>query len=61
MTSISVVLSQFGIALGAVVGVVVIDTFGVAYLPILGALFAAGALLMHPGMAIILRPGPANG
>jgi predicted MFS family arabinose efflux permease len=50
-----VVLSQLGIALGAVVGGILVDTFGVAYLPILGAVFAVGALLMLPGMGRILR------
>ncbi|MFC9838444.1 MFS transporter [Rhodococcus sp. NPDC127530] len=56
VTSISVVLSQLGIALGATVGGIGVEAFGVQWLPLIGLAFAAGALLLLPGLRRNLHP-----
>lgn len=55
VTSISVVLSQLGIALGATAGGIGVEVFGVQWLPLIGLVFAAIALLLLPGLGRILR------
>lgn len=55
VTSISVVLSQLGIALGATAGGIGVEVFGVRWLPLIGLIFAAVALLFLPGLGRILR------
>jgi predicted MFS family arabinose efflux permease len=55
VTSISVVLSQLGIALGATVGGLTVELFGVAALPLVGLVFAAAGLLLLPGVGRHLR------
>ncbi|MFF0990797.1 MFS transporter [Kocuria nitroreducens] len=50
VTSISVVVLQIGIALGAVLGGFTVDARGVAQLPLTGLVFAAGSVVLLCGL-----------
>ncbi|RFC77529.1 MFS transporter [Streptomyces sp. AcE210] len=55
VTSISVLVSQLGIALGASAGGVTVSTLGLGTLPVIGLVFVAAALLLLPGLRPALR------
>jgi predicted MFS family arabinose efflux permease len=55
VTSISVLVMQFGIALGATVGGVAVSTWGVAATPVAGLVFVAASAALLAGMRSALR------
>lgn len=46
VTSVSVVITQLGIALGAALGGLTVDTIGVPWVPLTGIIFAAGSIAL---------------
>ncbi|MFE4834496.1 MFS transporter [Arthrobacter sp. NPDC056691] len=50
VTSVSVVAIQLGIALGAALGGLTVDTLGVVWVPLTGAIFAAGSVALRMGL-----------
>jgi predicted MFS family arabinose efflux permease len=57
VTGVSVVI-QLGIAVRAALGGFTIDTFGVAWVPLTGAIFAAGSAALLVGLRRFLPPLP---
>lgn len=55
VTSISVLVTQFGIALGATVGGVAVSTWGVAATQVAGLVFVAASAVLLVGMRLTLR------
>ncbi|MEU5655107.1 MFS transporter [Streptomyces sp. NPDC047737] len=55
VTSISVLVSQLGIALGASAGGLTVSSLGLGALPVIGLVFVAAALVLLPGLRPALR------
>lgn len=54
VTSVSVVVIQLGIAAGAALGGITVDTLGVAWVPLTGAIFAAASAALLIGLRSFL-------
>ncbi|RKR13675.1 MFS transporter [Arthrobacter oryzae] len=58
VTSISVVAIQLGIALGAALGGLTVDILGVTWVPLIGAVFAAGSVALRMSLRRFLPHHP---
>jgi predicted MFS family arabinose efflux permease len=55
VTSVSVVVIQLGIAMGAAVGGLTINTIGIGWVPLCGAVFAAASVALLIGLRRYLQ------